>query len=77
MTECFEHSPVAWLVGISGISGIGQRRSGYLAANPDVMELGALRVQTGHQATRPPGHQVVLALVSIGLQPSDAQIYRI
>ena len=43
MTECFEHSPVASLVGI------GQGRTGYLAANPDVVELGALRVQTSHQ----------------------------
>src|SRR3990172_8677963 len=43
MTQCFEHSPVASLVGI------GQSGSRYLAANPDVVELGALRVQTSHQ----------------------------
>src|SRR3970282_2465137 len=43
MTECFEHSPVASLVGI------GQGGTGYLAANSDVVELGALRIQTSHQ----------------------------
>ncbi len=43
MTEGFEQSPVASLVGI------GQGGTGYLAANPDVVELGALRVQTSHQ----------------------------
>ena len=43
MTEGFEQMPVAPLVGI------GQSRTGYPAANPDVVELGALRVQTSHQ----------------------------
>ena len=43
MTECFEHSPIASLVGI------GQGGARYPAANPDVVELGVLRVQTSHQ----------------------------
>jgi hypothetical protein len=43
MTECFEHAPVA------SLAGIGQGGARYPAANPDVVELGALRVQTSHQ----------------------------
>ena len=43
MAERFEYSPVASLVGI------GQGGTGNLAANPDVVKLGALRVQTSHQ----------------------------
>src|ERR1035438_18047 len=43
MTKCLEQSPVASLVGI------GKGGAGYLAAKPDVVELGALRVQTCHQ----------------------------
>jgi hypothetical protein len=43
MTECFEQSPIASLVGV------GQSGAGYLAANPNVVELGALRIETGHQ----------------------------
>lgn len=43
MAEGFEQTPVAPLVGI------GQGGAGNLAANPDVVELGALRVQAGHQ----------------------------
>ena len=43
VTERFEQSPVAPLVGI------GQSGAGYLAANPNVVQLGTLRVQTCHQ----------------------------
>jgi hypothetical protein len=43
MPQGLEQPPVAPLVGI------GQGRTGNLAANPDVVELGALRVQTCHQ----------------------------
>ena len=59
MTECFEHSPVASLVGI------GQGGTGYLAANSDVVELGALRIQTSHQ--------IAQALASGELGIGDAQ----
>lgn len=47
MTECFEQSPIASLVGI------GQSGAGYLAANPDVVELGALRIEASHQISQP------------------------
>ena len=43
VTQRFEQSPVAPLVRI------GQSGTGYSAANPDVVELGALRVQTSNQ----------------------------
>jgi hypothetical protein len=43
MTECFEQPPVSTLIGI------GQGRTRYLAANPEVIELGALRIETSHQ----------------------------
>ena len=47
MTECFEQSPIASFVGV------GQRGAGYLAANPNVVELGALRIETSHQIPQP------------------------
>ena len=59
MTEGLEQMPVAPLVGI------GQSRTGYPAANPDVVELGALRVQTSHQIAQ------ALAPGELGI--SDAQ----
>lgn len=43
MTECFEQSPIASFVGV------GQRGAGYLAANPNVVELGALRIEASDQ----------------------------
>jgi len=43
MTERFEQSPIAAFVGV------GQRGAGDLAANPNVVELGALRIETRHQ----------------------------
>ncbi len=46
MTECFEQSPIASFVGV------GQSGAGYLAANPDVVELGALRIETSHQISQ-------------------------
>ena len=47
MPQGFEQPPVAPLVGI------GQSGTGNPAANPNVVELGALRVQTGHQIAQP------------------------
>jgi len=74
MTERFEQSPVASLVGI------GQGRSGYLAANPDVIELGALRVQTSHQIAQAlaPGELGVRDAQKMvpGREMSDAVIRR-
>jgi hypothetical protein len=46
MTECFEQSPIAPFVGV------GQRGAGYLAANPNVVELGALRIETRHEVSQ-------------------------
>jgi hypothetical protein len=46
MTQGLEQSPVAPLVGI------GQGGTGYLSPNPDVIELGALRVQTRDQVAQ-------------------------
>ncbi len=46
VTECFEQAPVAPFVGV------GQRRTGYFAANPDVVKLGALRVETRDQISQ-------------------------
>src|ERR1035437_8151816 len=43
MTERFKQSPIAAFVGV------GQRGAGDLAANPDVVELGTLRIETSHQ----------------------------
>ena len=43
MTKRFEQSPIASFVGI------GQGGAGYLAANTNVVELGALRIETSHQ----------------------------
>lgn len=43
MTQCLEQPPVAPFVGI------GQGGTRYLAANPNVVELGTVRVQTRHQ----------------------------
>ena len=42
MAECFEQLPIASLVGV------GQRGAGYLAANSNVVELGALRIEASH-----------------------------
>jgi hypothetical protein len=46
MPECFEQSPIASLVGV------GQSGAGYLAANSNVVELGALRIETSHQISQ-------------------------
>jgi hypothetical protein len=46
MTERFEQSPIASLVGV------GQSGAGYLAANPNVVELGALRIETSDQISQ-------------------------
>lgn len=46
MTECFEQSPIASFVGV------GQSGAGYLAANPNVVELGTLRIETSHQISQ-------------------------
>jgi len=46
MTECFEQSPIASFVGV------GQRGAGYLAANPNVIELGALRIEASYQISQ-------------------------
>ena len=46
MTERFEQSPIASLVGV------GQRGAGYLAANPNVIELGALRIEASYQISQ-------------------------
>jgi hypothetical protein len=46
MAECFEQSPIASLVGV------GQSGAGYLAANPNVVELGALRIEASHQISQ-------------------------
>lgn len=43
LPERFEHSPIA------PFAGVGQRRAGDPAANAKVVELGTLRVETGHQ----------------------------
>ena len=47
MAESLEQSPVSTLVGIR------QGRTRYLAANTDVVELGTLRVEAGHQIAQP------------------------
>ena len=38
---------------VSALCGIGQRRAGDRAAQPNVIELGSLGVQTGHQIAQP------------------------
>lgn len=47
MAECFEQSPVS-----SSLVGIGQSRERYSAADPEVVKLGTLRVETSHQVAQ-------------------------
>lgn len=62
MAKCLEHAPVASLVGI------GQSGTGYPAANPDVVELGALRVQTSHQIAQ------ALASGELGVRDAEEMV---
>jgi len=46
LAERFEQSPIASFVGV------GQGRAGYLPANSNVVELGALRIEASHQISQ-------------------------
>ena len=72
MTECFEQSPIASFVGIR------QGGARYSSSNPNVVELGALRIETSYQISQPfPAGQLGIRdaqKLSPGREVSDSMV---